>query len=53
MDFANSCSDTPPAISGTFQPVNPFSTFIGENASGIWTLSITDNANADGGLLQS
>ncbi|TXB64724.1 T9SS type A sorting domain-containing protein [Vicingus serpentipes] len=41
----------PPVGGGTYQPSNPLSVFNGENMNGIWTLSITDGANQDGGSL--
>lgn len=50
-NFENTCEDAIPAIQGTFQPADPFSTFVGEQIAGTWTLTITDNANADGGQL--
>lgn len=52
-DFLNTCSDTPPAISGTFQPLQPLSTFLGESATGTWTLTVFDDASQDGGALTS
>jgi subtilisin-like proprotein convertase family protein len=42
-----------PAISGTIKPVDPLSVLNGQNSSGIWTLKVTDNANGDGGFLNS
>lgn len=41
----------PPVGGGTYQPLNALSAFNGENALGIWTLTISDGANADGGSL--
>jgi len=38
---------------GTYNPANPLSAFSGQNANGTWTLTITDNANVDGGTLTS
>lgn len=52
QDLEASCADLP-AISGVFQPIDPFSSFAGESAEGTWTLSITDNADQDGGNLIS
>ncbi|RME94872.1 MAG: hypothetical protein D6772_13960, partial [Bacteroidetes bacterium] len=49
-DMQNTCTGNP-AVSGTFQPVDPFSTFLEEEASGEWTLTIRDNASDDGGIL--
>ncbi len=50
-DFNNTCDSGPLGISGTFQPLQPFSIFDGEDASGVWTLIITDNADGDGGRI--
>ncbi|MFQ5446457.1 MAG: reprolysin-like metallopeptidase, partial [Saprospiraceae bacterium] len=49
--FENSCSSTPPAISGDFQPINPFAAYMGENSSGVWTLEVYDAFNQDGGTV--
>lgn len=49
-DLENSCGNQP-AISGSFQPAQPLANFGGEPVSGTWTLSITDNADQDGGGL--
>ncbi len=43
----------PPTGGGTHQPVNPLSAFNGENAAGVWTLTISDAFDADGGSLNS
>lgn len=48
--FENACGDLP-AIAGTFQPFESMSAFNGGSAAGTWTLTVTDNANADGGVL--
>ena len=45
------CSSSPPAISGSFIPNNPLSVFVGENLSGTWTLTVSDNALQDFGTL--
>lgn len=45
------CNTTPPAISGDFQPLKALSAFIGEPATGVWTLSVSDNSQQDGGVL--
>jgi subtilisin-like proprotein convertase family protein len=50
-DFENACTGGGTAITGEFQPAQPFSTFAGEDANGLWTLTIVDNANQDGGNL--
>jgi subtilisin-like proprotein convertase family protein len=38
----NTCNDTPPAASGTFQPITPLSALNGANVTGNWTLRVTD-----------
>ncbi len=43
----------PPTDGGSYQPVEPLSTFDNMEVSGTWTLRILDNANGDGGTLQS
>lgn len=50
-DLEGTCGDLP-AIAGTFQPVDPLTSFAGEPVAGTWTLSITDNADQDGGSLE-
>jgi len=40
------CGGTP-VIAGDLQPQSPFAAFIGEDASGTWTLTIADNFGAD------
>ncbi|MDW3651631.1 MAG: proprotein convertase P-domain-containing protein [Bacteroidia bacterium] len=45
------CNTTSPAISGTFQPQESLSAFVGESINGLWTLEVEDNANGDGGSL--
>ncbi|MEZ4858366.1 MAG: proprotein convertase P-domain-containing protein [Flavobacteriaceae bacterium] len=39
------------AVVGPFQPNSPLSAVNGENAAGVWTLSISDDASGDGGCL--
>lgn len=51
VDFVATCNIVGNAIEGEFQPAQPFSTFAGEEATGLWTLTIVDNADADGGAL--
>ena len=51
MDFENTCDGGGVSIAGTFQPAESFSAFAGEEASGVWVLTIRDNANNDGGQL--
>lgn len=43
----------PPVGGGAYQPEDSLSAFDGITANGIWTLSITDNENFDGGTLDS
>ncbi|MEQ8703548.1 MAG: zinc-dependent metalloprotease family protein [Phaeodactylibacter sp.] len=51
-DFENTCEVSGPyAISGSFQPVGPLSSFAGLPAAGTWTLTISDAFNQDGGSL--
>ncbi len=38
---------------GTYVPLEPLSSFNGENAQGTWTLTVIDNADFDGGSLES
>lgn len=38
-----------PAISGTFQPLDTLSAFIGEPAAGTWQLTVVDHFDQDGG----
>jgi|GEM_PF-3599612 len=46
------CTGTGPIV-GTFQPDNPLAAFNGTSASGVWTLTIVDDAGADTGTLDS
>lgn len=41
----------PPVGGGTYQPSSVLSAFDGEAMNGTWTLTVTDNANQDGGSL--
>ncbi len=51
-NFENTCGSTAPAISGTYQPINPLSVFNGENMNGTWVLTILDSYTAsDDGML--
>lgn len=45
------CAVAVPAINGSFIPNNPLSAFDGENALGIWTITVIDNAGGDTGTL--
>ncbi|MEL6973696.1 MAG: T9SS type A sorting domain-containing protein, partial [Bacteroidota bacterium] len=51
-DFEQGCNvGSQAAIEGAYRPAESLSAFIGESAAGVWTLSITDNLNFDGGNL--
>lgn len=50
-DFEGACSNLP-AISGDYQPLVPFSSFNGQEASGMWVLEICDNVGGDTGGLK-
>ncbi|MGB1317408.1 MAG: proprotein convertase P-domain-containing protein, partial [Flavobacteriales bacterium] len=41
----------PPNGGGSYQPEDALAAFIGEEASGTWTLSATDHVNQDGGSI--
>ena len=43
----------PPIDAQSYQPASPLAAFDGENGSGLWTLSITDNAFLDEGTLMT
>lgn len=43
----------PPVDGNFYQPVDALSAFNGEDQQGTWTLTIVDNANQDGGSLDS
>jgi subtilisin-like proprotein convertase family protein len=43
----------PAGISGTLLPGQPLSTFIGENSTGTWTLTVVDGFNQDGGSISA
>ncbi|MCG1035108.1 S8 family serine peptidase [Polaribacter sargassicola] len=48
------CSTTDPAISGTIAPENNMTDpFLGENAYGEWKLIVVDNAESNGGAINS
>ncbi len=51
-NFENTCGNNP-AISGAFQPVDPLAVFNGMSPNGVWTLTVIDAANGDGGALNS
>jgi len=54
-NFDDSASDSiqnaSPPFTGTFKPTEQLSLFKGKQISGLWTLTIRDNANLDGGSL--
>ncbi|MCC6726929.1 MAG: proprotein convertase P-domain-containing protein, partial [Saprospiraceae bacterium] len=52
-DFSQACSNNVPAIEGSFQPLELLSAFNGQPAAGVWTLTVYDDVNQDGGALQS
>lgn len=43
----------PPTNNGTYQPLNALSAFNGQNVNGVWTLTVQDVADQDGGSLNS
>jgi uncharacterized repeat protein (TIGR01451 family) len=45
------CAPTTPSISGSFFPSEPLSGFDGEDMTGTWTLTVSDNAGQDTGTL--
>ncbi|GJM32166.1 MAG: hypothetical protein DHS20C18_11670 [Saprospiraceae bacterium] len=51
-DLENSCGDSP-AIGGAFQPVDALASFIGETAAGLWTLTVSDAVDDDGGSVEN
>ncbi len=53
FDFENTCEASIPTILGNFQPIDPLSTFNGENSFGIWTLTVHDDFAEDGGAINS
>ena len=44
-DFENTCNNAP-AIQGAFQPIDPLTSFNGENMAGTWTLTVLDSYTA-------
>ena len=51
--IAPTCSATSPAISGTIKSFETLTAFDGLLADGIWTLTVNDPYNGDGGTLNS
>ena len=52
-DEAPSPLSGPAPFSGSFKPSQPLSAFDGENAQGMWTLSVSDNEAQDTGALNA
>ncbi len=52
-DFENTCDPGAPTISGTYQPIDALAAFAGEEANGIWTLTVFDRADGDGGSINA
>ncbi len=52
-DFENTCLGATPAITGNYQPIDPFAGYEGEGSMGTWTLKITDSYDDDGGSLNN
>ncbi|MDB4293370.1 M12 family metallo-peptidase, partial [Maribacter sp.] len=48
----NFVCDGNPGINGTVAPLIGFSSFIGESIAGVWTLTVFDTENVDGGSLK-
>ncbi len=42
-----------PAISGMVKPIGLLSSFRGESATGVWKLTVSDNATSDGGVIKA
>ena len=51
LPVEDQCDSGAPTINGSFQPNSALSTFDGEDASGTWTLTVSDNASPDVGTL--
>ncbi|WP_410005864.1 M36 family metallopeptidase [Aequorivita nionensis] len=49
----NVCAASVPTINGSFTPNNPLSIFDGESTLGLWELTVSDNAGADTGTINS
>ena len=47
------CAGSVPTINGSFIPNNLLSIFDGENTSGLWELTVSDNAGSDTGTINS
>ena len=49
----NECAGAVPTINGSFTPNNTLSIFDGESTMGLWELTVSDNAAADTGTINS
>lgn len=47
----NTTTSTTDIAAGTYKPQNPFSVYMGQNPTGIWSLYLNDDAVGDGGAL--
>jgi subtilisin-like proprotein convertase family protein len=53
-DFENTCDAAVPAISGDFQPIEPFSAYLTDTTTaGTWKLEIIDFYQEDGGAIDA
>ena len=52
-DFLNACNPVPPAISGSFRPLDLLSAFDGEALNGDWTIKVSDLFFFDGGIVNA
>jgi len=50
-EAANAITSGSAPFNGTYRPMEPLSTFAGEDAQGIWTLEVQDDAQNDTGTL--
>ena len=53
MGIAPTCSATSPAISGNIKTFESLTAFDGLNANGVWTLTVNDPYNGDGGNINA
>ena len=52
-EAASSNYPCPPSNNGNYQPFSPLSAFDGQTSGGIWTLTVADLYNEDGGTLNA
>lgn len=52
-DLENGCQNTTPAITGTYQSIEPLSNFTGLNSVGIWILEVNDFRTGGGGVMNT